>query len=164
MAARRLQIKTRINYLGVEPSLLKDQFLANAERKTGGVVIPEGWRITGGALEDVAGDPDRFIDQNQKTVIVLSYCAHHCFHQSLDSFLRDPGLRDKVEAIYILDGTNEHGWTKMYYMWIDVQSPENFDNLHAVGIWNSQLVWQEPDKPIAGYAVTNAWCQLRRLT
>ena len=45
MAAKRLNSKTDIAYLGVEPSLLKHHFTNNADLKTGGVNLPENWSI-----------------------------------------------------------------------------------------------------------------------
>ena len=84
--------------------------------------------------------------------------------KSLDAFLTSQDIKNRTAAIYFLEGTRQHGWTKPYYMWVDCESPENFNNVTAKGIWSERVLWTEPEKPFAGNAATNAWCCLRLLT
>jgi hypothetical protein len=165
MACKRLNIKTsRIEYLGVEPSKhMVNNFEKNIKEKIGGSRIPEDWKLKFGDLESFTAEPLELLN-NQETVIVFCYCAHHCFDKCLSTFFNSREIQDRVKNIYVLDVVIEHGWTKPYYMWADCESPENFDNVIQRGIWHSETLWLEPDVPIEGSAVTNAWCSLRRLT
>ena len=153
-----------IDYYGVEPSeYMRGNFRTNTERKIRGTTLPENWELVPGSLEAVDENPEHYLTQDCATVIVFSYCAHHCFHQSLKSFFENDDVKKRVDAIYVLDVTKEHGWTKPYYMWADCESPENFDNVLVKGKWNSETLWLEPRKFLEGHAVTNSWCSLRRL-
>ena len=78
--------------------------------------------------------------------------------------MEDVVIQDRVEAIYVLDGTSEHGWTKVYYMPLDCRSPEDFRNVSLTGNWHSHTLWHEPFKPLRHHSVSRAWCALRRLT
>ena len=95
---------------------------------------------------------------------MFSYAAHHCYRPSLHRLIKDAVLQERVEAIYILDVTAEHGWTKVYYMPLDCRSPEDFRNIALTGRWHSQTLWHEPFKPLEHSAVSRAWCAFRRLT
>ena len=153
-----------IDYCGVEPSeYMRGNFRTNTERKIRDTTLPENWELVPGSLEAVDENPEQYLTQDCATVIVFSYCAHHCFHQSLKSFFENDDVKKRVDAIYILDVTKEHGWTKPYYMWADCESPENFDNVLVKGKWDSETLWLEPRKFLEGHAVTNSWCSLRRL-
>lgn len=165
MACLRLKIDTsKVRYVGLEPNKkMQGKFKKNASQKTGISKLPKGWRLLPGDLESFTANPSNYLD-NDKAIIVLCYCAHHCFNKSILQFFASEKIKDNASAIYILDVVKEHGWTKPYYMWADCESPENFDNVAQNGIWNSQTLWQEPNLPIEGYALTNAWCYLRKLT
>lgn len=157
----------RLRYQGVEPSgPMRDRFRSNLESKLGGGVdVPAGWSLAAGSLEAVTDDPERYLaDVGDETVVVFSFSPHHCFHDSLRRFLDDPAIGSRARALYVLEGTQEHGWTKPYYMWADCESPENFDNNLLRGRWRSETLWVEPERWIEGHALTRAWCSLRRLT
>jgi len=64
-----------------------------------------------------------------KEEIQWVYAAHHCYWPSLLRLIEDAVLQERVDAIYILDATVEHGWTKVYYMPLDCRSPEDFRNI-----------------------------------
>ncbi len=166
MACRRLKISvSEIEYHGVEPSeYMRKNFKTNIERKIGRFDLPEDWYLVDGSLESVTADPLRYISQDKNTVIVFSYSIHHCFGKSVEKFFNNSEIKENVRAVYVLDAVKEHGWAKLYYMWADCESPENFDNAAARGIWDSETLWTEPCKPIEDSSVTNAWCSLRKLT
>ena len=95
---------------------------------------------------------------------MFSYSAHHCYRPSLQRLIEDAVLQERVDTIYILDATAEHGWTKVYYMPLDCRSPEDFRNIALTGRWHSHTLWHEPFKPLEHSAVSRAWCAFRRLT
>jgi pimeloyl-ACP methyl ester carboxylesterase len=165
MACKRLSISTdKIEYLGLEPNKhMRKKSRDNIKKKSGYSKLPCGWELMEGSLETFTKDSSDYT-KDKKAVIVLCYSAHHCFAPSIHEFLKSKKVRKSAECIYILDVVKEHGWTKPYYMWADCESPENFDNVIQNGGWHSETLWQEPNLSIEGYAVTNAWCNLRRLT
>ncbi|MCP4344442.1 MAG: class I SAM-dependent methyltransferase [Desulfobacterales bacterium] len=166
MACKRLGMPvSEIEYHGVEPSeYMRKNFNTNIGRKIGRFDLPEDWRLVDGSLESLTADPLQYICGEQDTVVVISYCIHHCFGRSVEKFFNSSEIKKNVRAIYVLDAVKEHGWAKVYYMWADCESPENFDNITVKGIWDSEMLWTEPCKPIEGSSVTNAWCCLRKLT
>lgn len=166
MACQRLGIPVHeLEYLGIDPSqYMRDHFTENIQRKIGRSALPDHWRLLDGSLEEVCAAPDRYLNQDNNTVVVISYCIHHCYPGSVHEFFSHPRIKERVKAVFVLDGVKEHGWTKPYYMWADCESPENFDNVTVRGIWNSETVWIEPDRPMEGHCVTRAWCSLRKLT
>lgn len=165
MACKRLSINPeKILYLGLEPNgHMLGKSVNNIKQKSGHARLPLDWKLIEGNLEIFTRCPSDYTN-NDQAVIVLCYSAHHCFATSINEFLGSEKVRDSADCIYILDVVQEHGWTKPYYMWADCESPENFDNVMQKGIWNSETLWQEPNLPIEGTALTNAWCNLRRLT
>ncbi len=165
MACKRLGIKTsEIKYTGLEPSeYMRKQLDENIGTKIGDSPLPPGWELKPGDMESVTANPSGYLG-DMKTVIVLCYSAHHCFEGSLKAFFESSDIHGGVERIYVLDVVKEHGWTKPYYMWADCESFENFDNVVTRGMWRSETLWLEPSVPIEGYALTNAWCSLRKLT
>ncbi|MCP4154447.1 MAG: hypothetical protein GY757_42375 [bacterium] len=165
MACKKLKIPASlIEYRGIEPSAhMRDNFKANIEGKIGNSQLPADWKLEPGSLETLTGDPAKYL-KNENTVLVFSFSAHHCFSGTLHAFFNHKEIEAKAKCIYVLDGVKEHGWTKPYYMWADCESPENFENVVQRGVWNSETLWLEPAVPIEGYAVTNAWCSLRKLT
>jgi hypothetical protein len=115
-------------------------------------------------LEEFLEDTGRYLRHDAANVIVFSYSAHHCYRPSLQRLIEDTAIQKHVGMIYILDGISEHGWTKVYYMPLDCRSPEDFRNIALTGHWQSHTLWHEPLKPLEHYAVSRAWCALRRLT
>ena len=98
------------------------------------------------------------------TVVVFSGSLHHCFHASVKRFFRNRTIKQLAHAVFVLDATAAHGWTKPYYMWADCESPENFDNILDPGIWTSQTLWHEPPRALDAHAVDHTWCYLQRRT
>jgi hypothetical protein len=155
---------TRVAYRGVEPSeAMKAVYRHNFLHRTGRVPL-DTWEIATAGLEEFLEDPERYLTREASNVLVFSYSAHHCYRPSLQRLIADPVLQERVEMIYILDATAEHGWTKVYYMPLDCRSPEDFRNISLTGSWHSHTLWHEPFKPLEHYAVSRAWCALRRLT
>ena len=105
-----------------------------------------------------------YLKHEAANVIVFSYSARRCYRPSLQRLIADAVLQSRVDAIYILDATAEHGSTKVYYMPLDCRSPEDFRNIALTGNWHSHTLWHEPFEPVEHYAVSRAWCALRRLT
>ena len=130
--------------------------------------MTENFRLCRGAIEDAASGIEDLAAPGPgvEAIGVLCFSAHHVYGPSLRAFLTSPRVRSSLSAIYVLDGTERHGWTKMYYMWVDCESPENFGNVSMSGNWKSETLWEEPDSPLAEYPdrATNAWCLARRLT
>jgi GNAT superfamily N-acetyltransferase len=155
---------TRVAYRGLEPSeAMKAVYRQNFRHRTGRAPL-DAWEIATAGLEDFLAAPERFLAHQAANVLVFSYAAHHCYRPSLQRLIADPVLQARVEAIYILDTTTEHGWTKVYYMPLDCRSPEDFRNIALTGAWQSETLWHEPFKPLEHSAVSRAWCALRRLT
>jgi pimeloyl-ACP methyl ester carboxylesterase len=165
MACLRLKIETsKIIYRGLEPNdHMRGKLEKNMKQKLGITALPPGWKLEGGYLESFNENPSNYLEY-KNTIIVLCYCAHHCFHESILKFFNNKKIMKGAKTIYVLDVVEEHGWTKPYYTWADCESPENFDNVVENGIWKSRTLWQEPNLPIEGNALTNAWCSLRKLT
>ena len=154
----------RVSYRGIEPSeAMKAVYRQNFLQRTGRVPL-DAWEIATAGLEDFLEESDRYLAHEAANVIVFSYSAHHCYRPSLQRLIEDAVLQARVDAIYILDATAEHGWTKVYYMPLDCRSPEDFRNIALTGNWHSHTLWHEPFKPLEHYAVSRAWCALRRLT
>ena len=167
MAARRLDFPlARLRYLGLEPSLkMISDFSPNLRQRTGLGRIPTRFELVRGSLESVMEKPPQEIASGQSTAI-FCFSAHHIYGPSLRRFLSSERIRQSFSNIYILDGTERHGWSKMYYMWVDCESPENFDNVLLSGDWSSETLWKEPNEIVTdtGGRLTNAWCRARRLS
>jgi hypothetical protein len=154
----------RVAYRGVEPSeAMKAVYRHNFLQRTGRAPL-DAWEIATASLEDFLEQSERYLVHEAANVIVFSYSAHHCYRPSLQRLIEDTVLQARVDMIYILDATAEHGWTKVYYMPLDCRSPEDFRNIALTGNWHSQTLWHEPFKPLEHYAVSRAWCAFRRLT
>jgi hypothetical protein len=154
----------RVAYRGVEPSkAMKAVYRQNFLQRTGRAPL-DAWEIDTASLEDFLADADRYLTHGAANVIVFSYSAHHCYRPSLQRLIEDAAIQERVDMIYILDATAEHGWTKVYYMPLDCRSPEDFRNIALTGPWHSHTLWHEPFKPLEHYAVSRAWCAFRRLT
>ena len=156
--------EARFAYRGVEPSeAMKAVYQQNFLHRTGRVPL-DTWEITTAGLEEFLEAPERYLTHEAANILVFSYSAHHCYRPSLQRLIEDAGLQERVDMIYILDATAEHGWAKVYYMPLDCRSPEDFRNISLTGNWHSHTLWHEPFKPLEHYAVSRAWCAFRRLT
>jgi hypothetical protein len=154
----------RVAYRGVEPSeAMKAVYRHNFLQRTGRAPL-DAWEIATAGLEDFLADAECYLTHDAANVIVFSYSAHHCYRPSLQRLIEDAVIQERVDTIYILDGTSEHGWTKVYYMPLDCRSPEDFRNIALTGNWQSHTLWHEPFKPLEHSAVSRAWCAFRRLT
>jgi hypothetical protein len=154
----------RVAYRGVEPSeAMQAAYRQNFLHRTG-QAPRDAWEIATAGLEEFLDDTERYLTPEAANVLVFSYAAHHCYRPSLLRLIEDAVLQERLDAIYILDATAEHGWTKVYYMPLDCRSPEDFRNITLTGRWQSHTLWQEPFKPLEHSAVSRAWCALRRLT
>jgi hypothetical protein len=151
-------------YRGVEPSeAMQAVYRPNFLHRTG-QAPRDTWEITTAGLEAFLEESERYLTYEEANVLVFSYSAHHCYRPSLQRLIEDAVLQERVDTIYILDATAEHGWTKVYYMPLDCRSPEDFRNISLTGHWHSHTLWHEPFKPLEHYAVSRAWCAFRRLT
>jgi hypothetical protein len=156
--------EARFAYRGVEPSAaMQAVYRQNFLHRTGQVPL-DTWEIATAGLEEFLEEPERYLTHEAANVCVFSYAAHHCYRPSLLRLIEDAVLQERIETIYILDATAEHGWTKVYYMPLDCRSPEDFRNISLTGHWHSHTLWHEPFKPLEHYAVSRAWCAFRRLT
>ncbi len=154
----------RVAYRGIEPSeAMRAVYQQNFLQRTGGAPL-EAWEIATAGLEDFLAAADRYLAHEAANVIVFSASAHHCHRSSLQRLIEDSVLQSRVDTIYILDVTAEHGWTKVYYMPLDCRSPEDFRNIALTGDWQSYTLWHEPFKPLEHSAVSRAFCAFRRLT
>jgi GNAT superfamily N-acetyltransferase len=154
----------RAAYQGLEPSReMQAVYRQNFLQRTGRAPL-EAWEIATAGLEDFLADAGRYLSHEAANILVFSYSAHHCYRPSLQQLIEDESLQGRVDTIYILDGTAEHGWTKAYYMPLDCRSPEDFRNISLMGNWQSETLWHEPFKPLEHHAVSRAWCAFRRLT
>jgi hypothetical protein len=154
----------RVAYRGLEPSeAMNAVYQQNFRQRTGRAPL-DTWEIVTVGLEDFLADAERYLTHEAANVLVFGYSAHHCYRPSLQRLIEDAVLQARVEAIYILDATAEHGWTKVYYMPLDCRSPEDFRNIAFTGNWQSETLWHEPFKPLEHSAVSRAWCAFRRLT
>jgi hypothetical protein len=153
-----------VAYRGVEPSEeMQAVYRHNFLQRTGRAPL-EAWEIATAGLEEFLAEPERYLTHESTNILVFSYSAHHCYRPSLQRLIEDGMIRARVEMIYILDATTEHGWTKVYYMPLDCRSPEDFRNITLTGSWHSETLWHEPFKPLQHSAVSRAWCAFRRLT
>jgi hypothetical protein len=82
-------------------------------------------------LEDFLAAADRYLAHEAANVIVFSGSAHHCHRSSLQRLIEDPVLQARVETIYILDTTAEHGWTKVYG--VSANPSHGFGRFQALG-------------------------------
>jgi hypothetical protein len=156
--------EARFAYRGVEPSeAMKAVYRQNFLHRTGRAPL-DTWEIATAGLEEFLEESERYLTHEAANVLVFSYSAHHCYRPSLQRLIEDAVLQERVDTIYILDATAEHGWTKVYYMPLDCRSPEDFRNIALTGRWHSHTLWHEPFKPLEHYAVSRAWCAFRRLT
>ncbi len=164
-ACLRMNIDTNsVEYLGLEPNEnMTEKFEENMAAKLGSATLPKDWKLLPGDLESVTQNPP-LSPKGQRVVFVLCYSGHHCFAGSVENFFKAFETTEKVKTIYFLDVVKEHGWTKPFYMWVDCESPENFDNVTKKGNRHAETLWLEPSTPIEGHALTNAWCSLRMLT
>jgi GNAT superfamily N-acetyltransferase len=154
----------RVAYRGMEPSeAMKEVYQHNFVQRTGRAPLG-AWEIATAGLEDFLAEPKLYLTHEALNVLVFSYSAHHCYRPSLQRLIESAVIQARVDAIYILDATAEHGWTKVFYMPLDCRSPEDFRNIALTGHWHSQTLWHEPFKPLEHYAVSRAWCAFRRLT
>jgi hypothetical protein len=154
----------RFAYRGLEPSAaMQAVYQYNFLHRTGQTPL-DAWAIVTAGLEEFLAESERYLTHAAANVLVFSYSAHHCYGPSLQRLIEDVVFQERVEAIYILDATAEHGWTKVYYMPLDCRSPEDFRNISLTGRWQSHTLWHEPFKPLEHYAISRAWCALRRLT
>lgn len=159
---RRGEQLEHIHYVGVEPSEhMRNNFKHNCQRKIGDTAFPENWQLTEGSIESVTADPSRYLDPGEDTIIVFSFSLHHCFADSVDAFFANDGIKQGARHVLVLDAKPGHGWTKPYYMWADCESPENFDNIQAHGLWLSQAQWEEPGSDQRSFAVDYGWCYLQ---
>ena len=153
----------QFKYKGIEPSAsMRAGFEANFKKKTG-ENKPQLWLSQEGGIESVTADITELTQGSDIHVVVFSFSPHHCHRDSLEAFLTSMEVKQRVAAIYFLDGTKEHGWTKPYYMWVDCESPEDFENVTARGNWEEVASWTEPEALFHGHALTNAWCCMRKL-
>ncbi len=168
MAARRLEFPVpRLRYLGLEPSHeMIANFSKNLSQRTGINRVPEGFELAHGSLEAVMENPPLAFQGGIERTAIFCFSAHHIYGPNLKRFLSSESIRSAFSNIYILDGTERHGWSKMYYMWVDCESPEDFDNVSFSGDWSSETLWEEPNEIVAatGGQLTNAWCRARHLT
>ena len=166
MACKRRDIPFEsVEYFGVEPSeYMRQNFRASVGRKIGSQDFPKNWRLLEGRLENVNSEPKKYLRAEENNVIVLSFSIHHCFYDSAVSFLENREIKRLAQAVFVLEGVREHGWTKPYYMWADCESPENFNNVILRGAWDEETLWIEPNRPLPGTCVTTGWSCLRKLT
>jgi hypothetical protein len=166
MACTRLALSPdEITYEGLDPSAyMRRHFRANCERKIGSTPFPRHWTLREGSIEQVDADPTHYLEAGMPTVLVFSGSLHHCFHASVKRFFRNRIIKQLAHAIFVLDATAAHGWTKPYYMWADCESPENFDNILEHGVWTSQTLWHEPPRALDAHAADHAWCYLQMRT
>jgi len=154
----------RVTYRGLEPSeAMRAVYPQNFRQRTGRAPLA-AWEIATASLEDFLAAADRYLAPEAANILVFSASAHHCHRSSLQRLIEDPVLQARVDTIYILDVTAEHGWTKVYYMPLDCRSPEDFRNIALTGAWQSHTLWHEPFKPLDHSAVSRAFCAFRRLT
>ena len=128
----------RFAYRGLEPSpAMKAVYQQNFSQRTGRAPL-ETWKIVTAGLEEFLEEPERHLTSTATNILVFSYSVHHCYRPSLQRLIQHPSLQEQVDAIYILDATFEHGWTKVYYMPLDCRSPEDFRNISLTGDWHSR--------------------------
>jgi hypothetical protein len=163
MACTRLGLSLdEIIYEGLEPSAhMRRNFRANCERKIGATPFPHHWTLRKGSIEQVDARPTDYLDAVMPTVVVFSFSLHHCFHASVKRFFRNRTIKQLSKAIFVLEVSTAHGWTKPYYMWADCESPENFHNILDHGIWTSQTLWSEPTMAPEAQASDHKFCSLQ---
>jgi GNAT superfamily N-acetyltransferase len=105
----------RVAYRGLEPSEeMKAVYRQNFLQRTGRAPL-DAWEITTAGLEEFLEESDRYLMHDATNVIVFSYSAHHCYRPSLQRLIEDAVIQERVDTIYILDATAEHGWTKVAF-------------------------------------------------
>jgi SAM-dependent methyltransferase len=166
MACARLGLPLdEITDEGLDPSAyMRRHFRANCERKIGSTPLPRHWTLRKGSIDQGDARPADYLAAGAPTVVVFSGSLHHCFHASVKRFFRNRTIKQLAHAVFVLDATAAHGWTKPYDMWADCESPENFDNIVDPGIWTSQTLWHEPPRAHDAQAADHAWCYLQRRT
>jgi hypothetical protein len=104
----------RLSYRGLEPSeAMNAVYRYNFLHRTGQAPLAT-WEIATAGLEEFLDDTARYLTPAAANVLVFSYSAHHCYRPSLHRLVEDAVLQERVDTIYILDATAEHGWTKVY--------------------------------------------------
>jgi hypothetical protein len=163
MACTRLGLPLHeITYEGLEPSAyMRRHFRANCARKIGATPFPTHWRLRKGSIEQVDSRPTDYLNAGIPTVVVFSFSLHHCFHASVKRFFRNRTIKQLAHAMFVLEVSTAHGWTKPYYMWADCESPENFHNILDHGIWTSQTLWSEPKMAPEAQAADHEFCALQ---
>jgi hypothetical protein len=163
MACTRLGLSPdEITYEGLEPSAyMRRHFRANCARKIGATPFPTHWRLRKGSIEQVDARPTDYLHEVIPTVVVFSFSLHHCFHASVKRFFRNRTIKQLAHAMFVLEVSTAHGWTKPYYMWADCESPENFHNILDHGIWTSQTLWSEPKMAPEAQAADHEFCALQ---
>ena len=163
MAWARLGLSLdEITYEGLEPSAyMRRHFRANCMRKIGAMPFPTHWTLRKGSIEQVDARPTDYLAAGVPTVVVFSFSLRHCFHTSVKRFFRNRTIKQLAHAMFVLEVSTAHGWTKPYYMWADRESPENFHNILDHGIWTSQTLWSEPKMPPEAHAANHECCSLQ---
>lgn len=163
-AKRRDEQLEQIHYVGIEPSEhMRNNFKHNCQHKIGDTEFPENWQLIEGSIESVTADPQRYLDENEDTLIVFSFSLHHCFADSVKAFFANVDIKQRARHVMVLDAKKGHGWTKPYYMWADCESPENFDNIQEHGLWMPQAQWEEPGSDQRAFDVDYGWCYLQMM-
>jgi hypothetical protein len=163
MACARLGLSLdEITYEGLEPSAyMRRHFRANCMRKIGAMPFPTHWTLRKGSIEQIEARPTDYLAAGVPTVVVFSFSLHHCFHTTVKRFFRNRTVKQLAHAMFVLEVSTAHGWTKPYYMWADCESPENFHNILDHGIWTSQTLWSEPKMPPEAQAPEHEFCSLQ---
>lgn len=163
MACTRLGLSLdEITYEGLEPSAyMRRNFRANCERKIGATPFPTHWTLRKGSIEQVDARPTDYLDPVMPTVVVFSFSLRHCFHASVKRFFRNRTIKQLSHAMFVLEVSTAHGWTKPYYMWADGERPENSHNILDHGIWTSQILWSEPKMAPEAQAADHEYCSLQ---
>jgi SAM-dependent methyltransferase len=163
MACTRLGLSVdEITYAGLEPSAyMRRHFRANCERNIGGTPFPTHWTLRKGSIEQVDARPTDYLAAAMPTVVVFSFSLHHCFPASVKRFFRNRTIKQLAHAMFVLEVSTAHGWTKPYYMWADGERPENFHNIVDHGIWTSKILWSEPKMAPEAQAPDHECCALQ---
>jgi len=163
MACARLGLSLdEITYEGLEPSASRRRhFRANGARTMGATPFPSHWRLREGSIEQVDAHPTHYLDAVIPTVVVFSFSLHHCFPASVKRFFRNRTIKQVSHAVFVLEVSTAHGWTKPYYLWVDGERPKNFHNILNHGIWTSQTLWSEPTMAPEAQASDHEFCALQ---
>jgi hypothetical protein len=163
MACTRLGLPLdAITYEGLDPSAyMRRHFRANCVRKIGRTPFPAHWTLRKGSIEQVDARPADYLKGEIPTAVVFSFSLHHCFQASVKRFFRNRTIKQLAHAMFVLEVSTAHGWTKPYYMWADCESPENFHNILDPGIWTPQTLWHEPTLAPEAQAPNHEFCALQ---